>query len=115
MRRRKTEGIRHSSRKAEALQTIPLRQVLEKAEKMKKENFREAIMFLNSQIEAREIELIGLGVMEKKNDKMEFKPEAYANKTEVQYNMHLLNEIEIIDSKKMEIGSGYAFTDAFRI
>ena len=114
MRRRTTVDKGQSSRKAEILQTMPLKQVFEKAEKMKMENFREAIVFLNSQIEARQIELVGLGIMGKNGDDIAFRPEMYANKNEIQYNMHLLNEIALINDKKMEISWGYAFTAAFR-
>ena len=95
MRRRRIENKSQSSRKAEALQTMPLKQVLEKAERMRKENFREAIVFLNSQTEAREIDMKGI----EKN---------------ISYNVNLMNEIELIKEKKMEIGSEYAFTEAFR-
>jgi len=97
---------------------VPLQKALEIAEGMKKEKFREAIIFLNGQIKIRELELSGFACIKEKKGKLEFredKESADKSRGHIGHITRLMNEITILKDKKMEIGSGYAFTDAFGI
>ena len=118
MRRIEAMGANDSGKRVKLHHAIPLQKALEIADRMKKDGFREAIMFLSKQIRMREMELVGFECIREKNGRVEFRDDresALKSMGQVNHVIGLMNEITILNEKKAEIGSGYAFTDAFKI